>query len=877
MTTYVRNGETFLIVDAETWTDNIVVLSGGLLDIHTNGDDITITGNLRVELGGTAGSVGKSSGSVTLSGTSSGGGDFLGVFATHAPTSSTYIKSQAQIKIYNKGTAGVITFEEGSDNRIVDYSLTFEENHALELNVQLSNPNLDPDQNILSSSCALWSGGVTDNLEEGDEIEFGIYESDGITVTRKFYGTIHQILNAGSRNITLKCFDKLKRLDRTRYDTIIFDRYRDRLGLNQNLVNGYYRAICGDADRSMQRVLYANGEIERNLTNSGWVLNSPYMDNTSEQVAQPFIAESEGLTRISINYSVSSFIVGPYTKPISRFKVEIHADVDDEPSGTPIFTTYVSPAIIESDVRINIDTRTGSIPLALAKDYKYWVVIYPEDDSIIGWLQIKTCYKPDDYVCDYYKYTTDGSTWNTGSGDAVLDFDFYFGTYVEKTADQYIDDQTNNYLYILGEKDKPDGISTYFNASYLIYANYFFMTVSSEEVFKRLIKLNTGLKEDVSSNADREMYLYRSEGKTVGDCMREMLDLYEISGTDSGYQRVMGHYYSGGVHYCKVSKRKNISDTHDVLYSHPEDRSTDSEHYIIGQPKLRRSTLQKYAKVRVVGKSTNNEPVIAVVSDEASSSSYFDKLEGSSEIMDIYDQNINNVNDAFKEAYRLMDAVQRGLWEGEITLSGKHFLWDGEELSSTFMSGDIIKLYWKPLGISDVKFKVKSCTVGRFKTTVYVNNKDPVLYNRITNALGSMKETNSFTSPKNIVSFENVDVFQDAVIDTNTLYMGLYDQDDKLLPGMYKVECTKIESSDHSSNSYNMNVYNAKFKPGNGWMDNTGDYVKYVKLFTAQKGGSPIANGTFTLVDSSLTYPIDLRVHKRIDTTVVVNFRCKAS
>jgi hypothetical protein len=184
------------------------------------------------------------------------------------------------------------------------------------------------------------------------------------------------------------------------------------------------------------------------------------------------------------------------------------------------------------------------------------------------------------------------------------------------------------------------------------------------------------------------------------------------------------------------------------------------------------------------------------------------------------------------EAQRLMLAIQRNTWEGEIELSGQWRCFDWDTTSDTYGSGKPIVLYWSPLGISNTKFKVTRMIMKRLTTSIYVNNVDPLVNNRITRTMGNQERSESFLGQTGVAETVFCYTYNSAAIDTATdpLYMELENSGGTDL--WHRVKCVKFTDT-----ANNLRVYHALFPAGfTGGLNG----IDRIKLYTAATGGTLI-------------------------------------
>jgi hypothetical protein len=233
----------------------------------------------------------------------------------------------------------------------------------------------------------------------------------------------------------------------------------------------------------------------------------------------------------------------------------------------------------------------------------------------------------------------------------------------------------------------------------------------------------------------------------------------------------------------------------------------------------------RYSKVMVIGKDYLDMPIVAVRSDRAKTGSMWEKMHGVVETLTVTDDNLRTLEDCNREAYRLLDAVTRDVWEGKITLYGHHTaLWDFDNTSDSYGSGKIIKLYWSPLGISNMKMKITGIEFTTYTTIITVNNTDMELLNRVTRGLGNIDRLESLTAvigdPESLILEYYYYILPARDGDT---YMRIYDDTNTLMTPQDGQLCTKFANTD-----YNSRTYHAEFERTNC---DGANKVRYVELY----------------------------------------------
>ncbi len=751
---------------------------------------------------------------------------------------------------FNNGT-GTITYREDSSSYLMDWNFEWNENLPREVLLAIDNMDTTAAVNLLNASCAQWSSG-TAALELGDAVTLGLYQSDGSTVDTLFEGVIVDISQAGNGVVVVKAIDYLSRLDHlrpsiTHGDFVDGVRHGYATGANFRILSNVTNT---DLVEPLARIEFAHTDVRASAGN-GVAGTTHTLDADGEWVALAFIAKGN---LMGVNFKCTTG--GAWDGDIL---VNICMDAGDEPGTQIASKTMLS---ITTGTK-NTDFTSGTNAVTLVVGRKYWVQ-FEVSSRTAGDIYIHAEGWGGAYPFSAYVY--DVGAGAVAEANDLLEIDLDFLVYDDMDTETAVFSDTYD---LVGFWDENDISEVGSHSPLRGRLSYYHGTFTLEALCQRLIKLDTGMLHDVSTNLDRTLKVYSTQGKPLGDCMREIMDLYEDTGSWDGYQHVMAHYIDGSdINRLKVCKRKKTSDSATYILSYAADTANDDEHIIIaGGAKLRKTNKMKYATVIVTGKSGDGRPLVCQRHDKALSTSFHDQMSGIVETLKVSDNNLRSLEDVDRECWRLLDAVNCDVWEGEIVLSGQHEdMMDWDNSSDTYGSGNIVTINYSPLGISNTKFKVTAMKLRPFETSIYINNRNPWLENKLTRSFGRMEMSEAFASPIGYVETIFLEVFEDTVITDATLYMELHDNSDVAF-AWDRIPCTKFSNSD-----YNVNVYHCEIPPG----FRAGDQgVRYIELYTAATGGTKRADIDLNKTVSSI--PIDVRPDKFMETTLIIEVSCPSS
>ena len=789
-----------------------------------------------------------------------------------------------QVILYRSGTAGTITYRGSSTSKVVDYKLDWTECHPKRLDLVLNNEDVTSTVNLLNSSCAVWSNSVTGALAIGDDVQFGLYQSDGNTVDVLFKGDIVNIESVGMGQIRLTVHDKMKKLDYIKRDYVHYANVVDRDFYEVKILNGwrYLHSVTEtNIAYPLMEVAYAHTDAFFSLA-GGETNDTPNYThnigtNATYYVAQSFVFEGDAFLGVQLSYVFNpDFIDSSF---YAKIKVELCYDNNNTPGeafAEALDEVYFPLGLPANPTNVEHEelsfVSVDDVPVQMQKGGRYWIKVTRNctPDGASPYLYIYQDTKDSDYPVGVLRYKdSSGEDYDTD------DFLCIRGDYTnyEKiiSPDNLYLDTTNSRIWFDDTAMDETTVDDYYGSYHRGVASFYHGTITLEDIANRLLRQDTGMLPDVSANLDLTYKTFTPRGKTIGDALRQICDLFESSGTWSGYQHVMSHYTDGSsIERCKVCKRKKTTDTSSYTYSYADDSSTDSEKVIIDSPSLRITNLFRPAVVQVVGKAGDGTPLVAIRHDRAEGTgSFYTRLGGMCETYYEYDETLSNLADVNARAFGLLRGFARNTWEGSMSLSGHHILFDVDNTSDTFGSGQIITLNWSPLGISDTKFKVKRWVLSPVQTMVELSNVDTNLQYWLTR--GAKEKLELFQSPVGYADTVVGSSHVDAVIAGTTLYMELCDSSGDPIDHSRRVLCTVMTDP---SSTYNLKIIHGEFGLADGYSSVP---IEYVKIYDSMTASSVVTNGSIDLYRTVSDIVIDERVDKFKRNRLVFEVTCKAA
>ncbi len=759
-----------------------------------------------------------------------------------------------EVILYRKGTAGTITLSKANADATIGGGVMarawpHDENNVSKLSLVLDNASLIPAENLLSSSCALWSSGVTGALQMGDYVRYSIYPtSTPTTKTQVFYGKIVELRPTTDGTLQIVADDYLKKFDRE-YNKTVFANYNDMVQKSTTEGIGA-RSIdnCTESGIVWPPVFVgvATTDLETVLTGTGtYVALLSDMVDLWEQ-AQAFVALGDGLIGVRYQFTSMGITTG------GNITCAIQADNGGEPSGVDLASSVFSIPLndtINTAVQVDFTNELASHTVPLVKGRKYWVV-WRCDAAIVG-TSVGITYHDmtasNPYTDRFYsRCLTPLAGWfYTFPYNFNVHLDF--ADYAEVAPEDYYLSGTT---IVCNSKGVPiTTVSGGYYAGHILRGkvSYYYGTVTHKAICDALAQL-MALNSGTSANQSMTLGLYNTVGKKLIDCLKDVADTWELSGSWSGYQHAFMAYESGGSNYIGWGKRHTLSDSSSFTFSHAIDSVVDDEHRIIDYTGLVNQTDLRPAGILVIGgKDVSGNPIVAAVSDKSLTASFATQMEDFTNIEKVSDQNIVTQADAFNRAYAALDSYQRNAWEGTIRISGVYpNLFDLDPASAFFGSGKIITLNISPIGIVAQKFKVRGIVVHENETEVTLTNIWSAIQNRPSKTFLKTDRTEAFLATVGMEKNVYFNCFVNSSMTTTPAYMTLCDASGTEL-STTRVLCVVFPSATYSGSGLGLQVYHAEFEEGNGTTID-GYPVNSIKLYSAATGGSLLA--TYTHYDA---------------------------
>lgn len=793
------------------------------------------------------------------------------------------------IVIYN-GSGGTLTFDETTNaTRVKSRAYSHDVNHPSKLTFALENRRSTAADNLLSSSFAGWSSANPAALAVGMAVECDLAPTDFTTGlpganAEYFHGFITSIEQTDGGSLTVTARDYLYPYDHLYVPKICYQSYRDYYSRDVGTIASGTYAYKLAIESVDSDGLYPGVNISL-LTDDYFMDYGLDIDSggaggadlgAGYAWAQAFIAENVEI--------LGALLQGNYTEDPSAtehsvLRVSIRDDDGaDRPSTTSLFY---------ADVEL---TSTGA----------QWLWVYFDDTDhtferlIPGrkyWLHVEHYSTDETYPGSWQHYLDTNGQYRNNQTDAH----FVFGSvpldsgssegpgnlcafpYLAKVVTilpsmylYYLDGATPKLVLTKlpsaypGLQSPPTVLPSAPLSDDRGRVSYYYDAPTLKTTFEELIdqEYDNNATDNVDANITLPLPLYKTSGKPIGECLRELADLYgyDDSGTYNQCAILAGH----DTFTIDVARRKNITDDSSVVtFAHGADTATDAHRKII-RADLRKTSEDIPAVIRVVGRSSDGQPIICERDGRGvGAGNYIDTVHHRL-TKTINDASITTLEAANSAAWAALDRYSRASWEGEIEVSGvyPHLI---SRSSGTYGSGEIITVTHSLFGMSAVKLAVTGIEVGNNTTVIRVSNADARVDNLVRARMANSRRTDAFVSGADDQTYLYLYVYAyDTTADT-TLYMQLT-QSGAILNShsnyaAHRVPCTRL-TQPSGGTDYGTVVYRAEFAPENGY-----GRTDSIRLYSDLTGGTLEAEYDFsTLADLSQEF------YKSKTMTVVVEF-----
>ncbi len=792
--------------------------------------------------------------------------------------------------IYN-GSGGTLTFDRSTNTtRLKSRLLSQDVNYSAILTFTLENHRTAAADNLLSSSFAGWSSNNPAALAVGMGIDYDVTPTDFSTglpgsSAEYFHGFITSISQEENGDLTIVARDYLYPYENLYFPKVSYTSYRDYYSRDVGVISsGTYAYKL--AIESVDSDGYYPGVDVSFLTDDFFFDYDTDIDSggaggadltAGNAFAQAFIAEDVEVLGVLFQ---GDYTEDPSATEHSVLRVSIRDDDGaDRPSTSSLF--YVDIELTATGAQwiwTYFDTTNETFE-RLLPGRKYWIHVehYTTDATYPGYWQ-HYVNASGTYVCDqtdaHYVYGSvpldSGSNESAGNLVAFA----YLAKRVTIAPENYVyylDGATPKLVLLSlpttypGLPNPPTVLPETLAPTDRGRVSYYYSTRQLRYVFEDIINLefDNNAAPDVNSNIDLGLAVYKTSGKPLGTCLRELADLYGYnnSGTYNQCAILAGH----DTFEINVARRKNITDDASVVsFMYGADTATDSYRRILSAS-FTKSSEHIPGVVRVVGQSTDGRPIICERDGRGVGVGNYTDTVNHRLTKIVTDPSLTTLDAVNRRAWTELDRYSRTSWDGEIVVSGVYPQLISRS-SGTYGSGEIITITHSLFGLSAVKFAVTGIDVGTNSTKIRVTNANVRRDNLVRDSVESARRAEAFTSGQDDQTYRYVYVYRVDVTADTTLYAQLCSADGTIIGShsnytAHRVPCTRL-TQPSGGTDYGTVVYRAEFAPENGY-----GTVERIELYSDLTGGTEEAEFDFSAhADSAHEF------YKAKTMTVVVEY-----
>jgi hypothetical protein len=727
--------------------------------------------------------------------------------------------------------AGSYTITEASEQRVLSRKYEHDENYPSKLTVTLENNNSDADYNLLNAACSVWTAG-TGPLEIGDIVELSVEPTTTGVLTLVFRGIVRKITPQRGK-ITVEAQDTLCLYDEIRQDRIYYANYRDTYPLEQ-YSDGASGAVLGvDATMAYPAVQVAvavgkdemfgfgiEGTIQFGQADDS---DSSAIDAT-HAVSQPFVAGKDAVSGVGFSYKtagVGTIVAGIY-------------EID-------YATGYPTVALVRAQTFAVGATGglyvVGGGPFVsgghfvtaeLVKGKMYALCIFTT--GITAYIGRDNTPETGIFSCQY----NNAGAWSTVAGKALNSTLAAFDREIVP-SDQYTFDAATGRLLLY---PMPSKMITFKADAIYALVHYYYNSKTAQQILTLLGQLDdvlhTTFSFPVGHFTTKTFPIYRTNGRSAMECMREILDGFNCIFVGISYQGVVSTLNDPWTLYFGRRKSVVAGDAPAFLFS-TDSADPDDQLRVISYNLTKDG--RRPATIIVVGQDASGNAIVTQVDDRTLGHGV-DSFRYKSLVVTqerVEDSGINTLALADDVGMAAYDRMTRDVWEGDITIDGTYpDLFDTVVGSATQGSGEVIELSIPGLGIDVERFKVKGIVMTETRTLVKLTNVDVLLDNKVNLVSKKAERLESSVGPTTPDSQVFIGASDPAHARTEaTLYMQLESAVGVPLTGLTRVACTK-----RSLPRLAQTRYQAVFEMNNGHTTDGVDLIACIELYDVATGGS---------------------------------------
>lgn len=661
---------------------------------------------------------------------------------------------------HSNGTS-TITFADGDDVSVTPYiGLVEPPSSRPELNVpkkaelRVRNVWNVAARNVMSSSCALWSGGATGAIVEGMRLQVWHVDAGNGTEYQTFDGRIKSV--SADRTVVLTAYDDLMILGETKDPFAVFSAMRDRVG-DASVANG------PDITTTMD---YANERLTASLPDGGAVQPLVRVAVAIPTDVYPDLINESPSDYLALSYGrAQCFFIPDGKHTYFRFKFTYKwADPSSIKAAQIVImsTTYTGgrynySAVVAGPLSLTIAGTDGKWMTAmttvdvrnLTPGRVYAIGIYPDSPPVTDIYFGMT--KPWSNKAADVWYKDSGGVWQLGDkNDGVFSMTPMALVDEEISADQYtITPGTPDSIVIPFTSFDRSALVDGYPYNKWLRVSYYYGKLTRRAVMAKLITraANAAVTEYLPGGIESEGSLlgfYYTGTRSYLECMQELADLVDPS---LATQAVLSHIFSTSMLHGTIGVRDRPWVASPVMYftNDPMAVESSTRKRVIASHALKRAFEAKVGTVRIIGKAPDGSPISVEVDDKLWSDSLVNRT--GSPLMEIAaDSTCTSHAQAVLQAEALLAKQHQNVVEGTLELEGFWpSLWEWSTSDGQYGSSKVFALDIPEFGLSDVPVIARAISFGKHRTTIDLDSVRPADTTMVKRGLNSALRAESFS------------------------------------------------------------------------------------------------------------------------------------
>jgi hypothetical protein len=622
-----------------------------------------------------------------------------------------------------------ITFADGDDvARTQHVGLAEEPQATMELNVpsratlRINNNWRVAAYNLMSPSCALWSGGSPGAIARGMYVRI---EQAGTTT---HIGRIKKIEEGDNGQIVITSYDDLMQLGEFREQAIFFNSAVDRIG-DATLANGPNITTAfnsaGQIEAALPHTLIVAPLMRLSLAEPGQIVDENYLPNTDDMSTGDLYLGGGDYRGCSILRRVNT---SDFLKIRFRYcnsgaaTVTATVAVYTAASSYPYYptslvgSTTIDCPVTGAGVYVTVDSNCFAQKLTKGQLYCF----------VITWAGDKAINIPIEWNTNVSFSYWNGTAWK---------FSGYYAPYLVPVGAVEREIGSDEYQLVEGASSttvKIDYGETTITAqdmsSYgrFIRASYFYGKLPAEEIMEQIVERAgfTAARAGSLAQGSAIVGFYNTSNYSYLECLQELADLYEpTQGIQWAFARDMTASGLTGNTVRFAARRKPWSDAI-VAGIYSDDPASLSGNKKVLSHGLRNAFESKVGTVRIVGQAFDGSPIFVELDDRLwSAQGSLVELTGSPLMDVINDTTVTTGEQAVMTAEAIIREEHQNHLEGPLTIQGLHpELWQLNSAQTNFGSSQVFGVTSPAYGLAEYAAIARQITLGGKETALSLDN-----------------------------------------------------------------------------------------------------------------------------------------------------------